>query len=81
MITQNNANKIAQKMGPNGVIVHTKGIGLKGALTTSANTAQNSPRTQLNKGNMFTKNQNMNSLRRKPSTASIAGASIGGAQS
>ena len=40
MIAQNNAaNKIAQKMGPNGVIVHTKGIGLKGSLTTSANTA------------------------------------------
>ena len=80
MITQNNANKIAQKMGPNGVIVHPKGIGLKGALTTSANTAQNSPNAGMSKGNMFTKNQNINnSLKRKPSTASIAGASIGGA--
>ena len=66
-------------MGPNGVIVHTKGIGLKGSLTTSANTAQNSPRVHMNKGNMFNKNQS--SLRRKPSTASIAGASIGGGQS
>jgi len=55
MITQNNSGKISHKMGPNGVIVHTKGIGLKGSLTTSANTAQNSPRLH-NKGNMFNKN-------------------------
>ena len=44
-------------MGPNGVIVHTKGaIGVKGSLTTSANTAQNSPRSMVNKG-MYAKNQ------------------------
>jgi hypothetical protein len=42
-------------MGPNGIIVHSKGVGLKGSLTTSANTAQNSPRSMINKG-MHAKN-------------------------
>jgi len=44
-------------MGPNGVIVHTKGIGMKGSLTTSANTAQNSPR--ITKNGMYAKNQQL----------------------
>lgn len=64
------------------MIVHTKGgIGIKGSLTTSANTAQNSPRAMVSKQGMYVKNQmqssNLGSIRKKPSTASIAGASIG----
>jgi len=71
-------------MGVNGVILHNKGgIGIKGSLTTSANTAQNSPRTMVNKQGIYSKNHgggpssNMGSIRKKPSTASIAGASVG----
>ena len=82
MITQGNSQKVAHKMGPNGVIVHTKGINNKGALTTSANTAQNSPRGTAGKGGAHSKNSsNAGQLRRKPSTASIAGASLGGGPS
>jgi len=62
--------------------VHTKGgIGIKGALTTSANTANNSPRAMMSKQGMYSKNQanqsNLGSIRKKPSTASINGTSLG----
>jgi hypothetical protein len=64
-------------MGPNGVIVHTKnGMAVKGSLTTSANTAQNSPRQMLNKyGGNYNQHSGSNnpSIRKKPSTASIQG--------
>lgn len=73
-----NSQKLANRMGPNGVIVHTKnGMGVKaGSLTTSANTAQNSPR-QIAKHQAMQQMSNSNnaSIRKKPSTASMQGTS------
>ena len=62
-------------MDQNGVILHPKSTLKGGALTTSANTAQNSPRVfNKNKNSMYQKNNQVsvsNGGSRKPSTASI----------
>ena len=55
---QSNAQKIKNIMDKNGVILHTKSQLKGGALTTSANTAQNSPKVfNKNKNSMYHKNQ------------------------
>lgn len=57
-------------MDQNGVILHPKSQLKGGALTTSNNTAQNSPRVfNKNKNSMYQKN--VSSIQRKPSAASI----------
>ena len=70
---QTNAQKMKNMMDQNGVILHPKSQLKGGALTTSNNTAQNSPRVfNKNKNSMYQKNQNVvSSVSRKPSTASM----------